>query len=56
MKKFLKLVVVLFLLGNVYEVNAQLPPPPPGDTTPIDMGLAFLLVAGAGLGIKKFKK
>ena len=59
MKKFLNIIVVLFLLGDICQVNAMpLPDPPPGKTskTPIDMGVALLLVAGVGLGIKKFKK
>jgi len=41
-----------FVLG-VYSAAAQPPPPDDPNSAPIDGGLGILMVAGAGLGLKK---
>lgn len=60
MKKYTFILLVAFAMTIPANIKAQgfRPPNPPGNgqKTPIDMGVVLLLVAGAGLGIKKLKK
>lgn len=52
-------ILMFLLLGVVAESNATpRPPSPPGlaKKVPINAGIALLLVAGVGLGVKKLKK
>tara|TARA_R110002073_G_scaffold40547_6_gene115424 strand:- start:83865 stop:84056 length:192 start_codon:yes stop_codon:yes gene_type:complete len=62
LKKYVTLVIFLSLLFTSSEMIAQkkvdppspAPPPPPG--LPIDGGVALLLIAGVGYGIKKLRE
>gem|GEM_PF-6820585 len=59
MKRHLHKVLIVLLVGVVFESNAApRPPSPPGleGKAPVDAGLSLLLLAGAGLGIQKLRK
>lgn len=52
-KSYLTLAIVLVFIGVANVALGQPPAPPSPAAVPIDGGLGFLLVAGAGLGAKK---
>ena len=64
MKKKTKLTVLIVVLISItaafgQAMPASLPPPPPpgfAPGLPIDSGVAYLLIAGIYLGIKKRRK
>lgn len=50
--KLIKVAIVLLVLGSL-KLNAQPSPPSSGNPAPLP-GLAFLAVAGAAFGAKKY--
>lgn len=50
--KLIKIAVILLVLGS-FKLNAQPNPPGSGNPAPLP-GLAFLAVAGAAFGAKKY--
>ena len=59
MKKKIILTALLALIGITAAMGQAVPPPippPPPPGLPIDSGIAYLLIAGIFLGIKKRRK